>query len=404
MAKKKNTRRADGRIAVQVYIGRDECNRRKYKTVYGNTQKEADEKALSVKLALKKGLDVTSENDPFSRWADRWLAAKKTEVSLGQYKAYSCALEHLRPVLGDVPISKIKPIDIRDILNELAEINPNTGKPASKKLMLSIRSTASQIFRMAIDNRVIDYNPADAVSIPSAPEPTARRALTPEEQRWIEDTPHRAQIAAMIMMHAGLRRGELVALTWADIDLDAHTISVNKATEVVNGKFVVKPTPKTVNSIRIVDIPARLVEYLKAQPKTGMMVTTNARGGMHTESSFTRMWDSYMTELNLKYGDFSPFQRKKNNKQYKSKFDPEGVPFVIPHFTPHWLRHTFCTNMYLAGVDVLTAKEQMGHADVETTLGIYSHMDKQYKRREIKKVDEYLDASQMQVNKSEKVL
>ena len=256
---------------------------------------------------------------------------------------------------------------------------------------------------MAIDNRVLDYNPATAVALPSAPEPSARRALTLEEQHWIEDTPHRAQNAAMVMMHAGLRRGELVALTWADIDLEAHTISVNKAAEVVDGKFVVKPTAKSANSIRIVDIPIRLVEYLKTQPKTGMMVTTNARGGMHTESSFTRMWDSYMTELNLKYGDFSMFLTKGGKRQHTSKFDPKGVPFVIPRFTPHWLRHTFCTNMYLAGVDVLTAKEQMGHADVETTLGIYSHMDKQYKRRELKKVDEYLDASQMQVKNLEKL-
>lgn len=84
MPKKRNTKRADGRIAVQVYLGRDENGKRKYKTVYGATQKEADEKALQVKLAMKKGIDVTSELDPFSKWAERWMSIKKTEVSHGR--------------------------------------------------------------------------------------------------------------------------------------------------------------------------------------------------------------------------------------------------------------------------------------------------------------------------------
>ena len=82
----------------------------------------------------------------------------------------------------------------------------------------------------------------------------------------------------------------------------------------------------------------------------------------------------YLLELNAKYGDFSAFQMiDKNGKvrEIKSKFNPKGMPFVIPKITPHWLRHTFATVLYLAGVDVLTAKEQLGHTDIKTTLGIY---------------------------------
>lgn len=62
MPRKQNKRRADGRIAVQVYLGMVD-GKRKYKTVYGNTQKEADEAALQVKLALRKGIDVTAERE-----------------------------------------------------------------------------------------------------------------------------------------------------------------------------------------------------------------------------------------------------------------------------------------------------------------------------------------------------
>ena len=63
---------------------------------------------------------------------------------------------------------------------------------------------------------------------------------------------------------------------------------------------------------------------------------------------------------------------------------------LIPRFTAHWLRHTFITLMYMAGVDILTAKEQAGHEDIETTMGIYTHLDNQFKKKNVSKLDTYL--------------
>lgn len=77
---------------------------------------------------------------------------------------------------------------------------------------------------------------------------------------------------------------------------------------------------------------------------------------------------------------------------------------VIPAITAHWLRHTYITMLYLAGVDVMTAKEQAGHADIKTTMQIYTHLDSEYKSVQICKLDEYLDnknianVGQMRVN------
>ncbi len=389
MARQKNTRRADGRYAVQIFLGRDECGKRLYKTVYGATQKEADQKALEVKLSLKKGIDVTSEYDAFAVWAERWLSLKRAEVSHGQYAACASALKHLMPSLGQIPLSKIRAADLQRIILSLAEQNPNTGAPTSVKTLKSIRSCASQIFRLAIENRVIEFNPADAVRIPRTVEPSVRRALTPVEQSWIEQTPHRAQTAAMIMLHAGLRRGELIPLTWSDVDLDARTITINKAVEVIRGKFVVKSTAKNEYSLRVVDIPARLVNYLRLQPRTSVFVCTNARGNMHTESSFTRMWESYLVDLNQKYSDVQSI----TGGRPSSKFSPSGIVWGIPRFTPHWLRHTYATNLYLSGVDVLTAKMQLGHSRIETTLDIYTHLNRAHQRKSIDKLDAYLGSS-----------
>ena len=68
------------------------------------------------------------------------------------------------------------------------------------------------------------------------------------------------------------------------------------------------------------------------------------------------------------------------------------MPIVIDKITAHMLRHTFITNMYLAGVDVLTAKEQAGHSDIQTTLNIYTHLDGIYKKKEISKLDQFYAA------------
>jgi len=394
MPKKKNTTRKDGRIKSKVYLGLDESGKRKYKYVYGRTQPEVDEKVLQLKISMRKGIDVTAERDTFGEWADRWIKVKALEVSRARKVAYESHIKHLKKNLEYSAITKMRPADLQDIVTALSIKNPNTGKPMARETLSGLKSTAIQIFQLAIDNRVIDYNPANAVRLPNTPPPSPRRALTDNEQGWITDTPHRARRAAMIMMYAGLRRGEVIPLLWSDIDLKEKTIRVNKAIEFVGGKPILKDTTKTPAGIRSVDIPQKLVDFLSTEPHESIYVCVTAKDKMHTESSWRRLWESYLADLNIKHGDFSPFEKK-----YESKFDPKGVPFVIPLITPHWLRHTFCTMLYMAGVDAVTAMAQMGHSDIKTTLETYTHLDALHKRKSMNKLDVFLgDGGQMGVS------
>lgn len=399
MPRKQNKRRSDGRIAVQVYLGTVD-GKRKYKTVYGNTQKEADEAALQVKLAMRKGIDVTADRDTFGDWALRWIKLKKTKVSDGQYRAYQSCVSHLER-LRHMQISKIKTADIQDIIDDLASENPNTGKPAAHKTLEMVRMTVSQIFDLAIANRVMDYNPAHAIEINKNAPRGKRRALTDEEQGWIINTPHRAQRSAMIMMYAGLRRGELIALTWEDVHLkalgaDYNGIDINKSASRDGSKLIIKPFAKTEAGTRTVYIPQVLADYLisermkdcetsKIGNKTILINTTyvcrSSHGDMMTLSAWDRMWESYLCDLNIKYGKFA---------KPPNKFDPKGVPMMIPNITAHWLRHTFASLLYLSGVDVVTAKKQMGHADIKTTLQIYTDFEDKYKIRSMDKMDKFI--------------
>lgn len=394
MSKRSNATRSDGRIAVQVYIGRVDGKRR-YKTVYGKTQKEADQKAQEIKIALGKGLDVTRENDTFGKWSDRLLQIKKSMVCDNQYNALKGAHDHLNRYLKCQPIKKVTADDIRIVLYDLAENNPNTHRPTSKRTLSGVLHFASQVFELAIDNRIIEFNPCRSVSIPKGAPQSFRRALTAEEQQWIADTPHRAQCAAMIMMYAGLRRGELIPLTWNDVDLKNGTITVNKAVESVNSKFRIKDSAKTPAGIRVVSIPDVLIDYLKAesQNKKSVFVCPSASNGMMSASSWKRLWESYINALNIKYGNFTDKQLetmgiKPGHKP--GKCNPHKIPMAIPPITPHWLRHSFASLLYMSGVDVLTAKEQLGHADIKTTLEIYTHLDSMFKTKSMTKLNKYL--------------
>lgn len=391
MAKSRVKKRPDGRYMMQIYLGMVD-GKRKYKSVYGASVKEVENKAQEVRVSLGKGLDIAAERDTFAEWSEKYLVLKAGSVSAGHYKGLVSKATTINYYLGRLPITRIRTADVQQMILELGKCNPWTGAASAKKTLVDYRSICSQIFQLAIQNRLMDYNPAGAVVIPSNAPKEQRRALTKEEQGWILNTPHRAQKAAMLMMLSGLRRGELIPLTWPDIDLSAGTIRVNKAVEKIGNRFRVKPMTKTEAGMRVVSIPRLLVDFLKAQPKDGLLVCPGSDGNMMSDTGWKRMWDSYLTDLNLKYGTF--------HRHVTSKYDPHGVPMVVPHFTAHWLRHTFCSLLYMAGIDVVTAKEQMGHADIKTTLAIYTHLDAQYKKNTMEKLDAFLEetnASHMQV-------
>lgn len=392
MPKKSNTKRADGRYAVQVYLGRDQ-GKRKYKTVYGATQKEADRKAEEIKAKLHKGIDVSNASD-FSTWSDHYLSYKKSETSDDQYSLIKSRVEFWNEKFLYCKIADIRPLDVRQALDDLAERNPYTGKPTSKRTLSFYLQIIRSIFDYAIDNRVIEYNPASRVKVPNAKQSNERRALTQEERQRVIAFKHRGQLAIMLMMLSGLRRGEATALQWSDIDFDNHTITVDKSYNFKSS--TIKP-PKNGKS-RVVTVPQILTDFLKTVEKKSIYVITSANGKMMTEIAWKRLLDSYLYDMNLAYGNFT--------KDYK-KHTPEKIPMVIQPFTLHCLRHTFCTMMYEAGVDVLVAQQQMGHSDVKTTLSIYTHLQQEHQVNNISALDKYLknsannngDASHMQVSK-----
>lgn len=385
MPQKNNTVRKDGRYAVQVYIGR-ENGKRKYKTVYGKSQKEANNKAREIKNQLAKGVDLIAENT-FGEWKNKWLAFRKNQMTPARYKETETRCEYFSDVF-DIKLIDLRPVHFQEIIDELAVENPFTHNPSSYRLLSEIKGIATQIIRYAIENRITDYNPALYVKISAQNPPQKRRALTKEEQQRVREFPHRAQTAAMIMLYSGLRRGELTALTWDNVDLDNKTITVNKSFDFKNKK--IKP-PKTLSGSRIIYIPDVLVDYLKSVKRTNVLVFPSASGNMMSVSAWRRLWDSYLLDMDIHY-----YPQFKEDGTVKQKSDPEKRQLTLEPFTPHCLRHTFCTLMYSAGIPAVSAMEQMGHADISTTLGVYTHISKEQQQTDISKLNSFISANASQ--------
>ena len=376
MAKKTNNQRADGRYMVKVYIGMKD-GKKQYKYVYGKTQKEANIKAEELKVSLRKGMDISSSNDSFKTWANYWLTSKKHEVSEERNKTLVSRSNIWIGAIGNAQITQIKPFELQSILFSIAAKNPYTGQPMAKKTIRGYVQVINAIFEFAMDNRVIDYNPASKLKAPQGAVTSQRRALTEIERARVMEFEHRAKPSAMLMMLSGLRRGEATALQWNDIDFTNNKISATKSFNFKSMDF--KP-PKNGKS-RVVSVPQMLIDYLKTLPRVSPFVLTNAKGQMMTDISWRRLYESYMHDMNIEYGF---------NGNAPDKFSPIKIPMVITPFTPHELRHTFCTIMYEAGIDALTAKEQMGHSDIKTTLSIYTHLSQQHKENEVNKLDAFL--------------
>ena len=380
MAKTKRTKRADGRYEETIMLGYDEKGKAIRKHIYGRTNKEVDEKIKAIRITLGKGLDVSAQEDNFSVWAEHWLSFKRANIGNSQYTHYVTYIRYLREYIGDMALKDIRLLHIQTVINDLYEKNPNTGKPSSKKTLKEIRGTAKQIFDFAMDNKVLDYNPADKVKIPKEATEKEREALTKEQQRWITEMPHEMQTAAMIMLYAGLRRGELIPLLWSDIDFKKKTIAVNKAVDLSEDKAKLKGT-KTKAGNREIIMPDILIEYLQGIKRTNILVCPSPKGKLYTATQWRRAWNSYLFDIDLCYG--KAWGRK-------SKYDPRYKGISIDRITPHMLRHTYCTNLILSGVAPITVKELMGHANIRVTLDIYTHITAEFKQNDVNKYNEYL--------------
>lgn len=329
--------RADGRYRCKY----------KDRTFYGRTEKEA----LDAREAYRRSLLA----DPFRRdnirlsvYGERWLKAHKGHLTPGPYNTHKRMLDRLVETTGDAFLRDVRPTDVELYYQQFA------GK--SRSLICDARDTVRGLFRAALADGYIDRDPAAAVTPPKGTAGT-HREITDAERDLIHRTQHRLRPAVMVMLYAGLRRGEVMALNVSrDVDFAARTVTVREAVRFDSQGHPEVVDPKTEAGARVVPLLPGLAAEL--QGITGPLCLS-ASGEPMTESAWSRAWESYLYALAVTM----------NGRPRSPRH-----PWPTVSIRPHDLRHSFCTMLYNAGVDLKTAMLWMGHADQTMTMRVYTHL------------------------------
>lgn len=323
----KITQRSDGRYTTS--ITNPKTKKRIY--FYGKTKKEVNQKVLAYNGEISK-------TPLFSEIADKWWSEAIEQIEYQTAKSYKHIKSDAIEEFGDKPISEIKTQDIDLYLKKLAKRN------YAQKTVSNYKNVVNMIFKYAIIQNEIQFNPCEVITVPKGLPKEKRRSASPEDEKIIRETAD-IWIFPYFALTTGLRKGEIIALKWKDIDFENNCITVNKSSYYKSNKPIIK-TPKTESGYRIVPLLNCLkekIEKLKSDPEA-YVISENGKDPLTSRQ----------------------FQRRM--KEYKQK---TGITC-----TAHQLRHSFATDGFEAGLDPKTMQEIIGHKQLSTTMDIYTDFRK----------------------------
>lgn len=363
-------KRTDGRFTVTLDIGVD--GQRKRKFFYGKTITEAKQKRAAYIKAHPADSPLAHADSTLAEWADWWFPLYNTDIAKRTVATREIALKQIKAALGSIPLTDVRPSQIREYMNTLA------GK--DKSTISMHKNLLRKMFDVALQERLIVSSPCAGMHTPKARQRQGHRLLSEWEQNVIKTAaPHsRVGIWAMLMMYAGLRREEMAALRWTDIDMNTRLLTVAQASEL-NSAGEMK-SPKTAAGFRTIPIVPPLYAVLDAVPVHDRygLVCTNAAGDPLTVTSYRQGWSSFMRVClrvanNIEpYGHTIGWRVDKSKEKLKEKWKDFAC-------TAHDLRYTYATILYDAGVDVQTAASLLGHSDVTVTMRIYTKLSEKTK-------------------------
>ena len=387
MKHRRKGERKDGLIQRSLMIGRKKDGSPDRVYFYGHSIKEAEAKKQKYKERLEYGVDHDYDNITVSEWIDLWyekyiLGAKRTQLLSASSKAgYASRIKQLKHAIGSMRMKDVREHHLQEALYNVH----GESRDAAAKYAGFVR----RIFKKAKTNRVILDNPAEALDTPDGTKGT-HRAL----QRWEVDLilsnwdKHRCGIWAVTMMLTGMRRGELVAQEWKNIDLVNRRISITNAARIDESIHFVDGPTKSEAGIRTLPICKSLLVVLESIPeeKRNGKLCRNAKGGPITPSSFRKGWQSYRKAM-WRIANGQPM----NQQGRRTDKEPPPDSETSFNWRTHDLRFTFATAMYDAGVPVKAAQYYMGHADIRLTLDLYTQLSAEREKESNIQLTSFLD-------------
>ncbi len=358
------TRRGKGSWRLKFDRGSDPATgkrRTEYVTVRG-TKKEAQAELIRRLAQVDEGSFVEKSGSTVGDYADHWLEAiAPSKASAKTRERYAeIVAHHIKPRLGKIGLQQLDGTAIDGFYQHLRTAGRRDGKGGlASQTVLHVHRLLSQILASAVKAKKLRVSPMVGVQTTPRVRKEEIQVLDDAEMRKLLQYLHGRPIYMPVMLAAatGMRRGEILALRWRDLDFTRATLQVAQVAEETKTGVTVKE-PKTDRSRRTINLPALLVAELRrhrkdlaelwlklgtGKPKSDLVFPT-IEGGIRTPRAFS--------------------------KEFAREADAAGVP----HVTFHGLRHTHVTHLLRSGVPVHVVSARAGHANPAVTLNIYAHV------------------------------
>jgi integrase len=354
MAKKRGNsegsiyRRKDGRYAASIAV-----EGQRY-TSYAKTRSQANDKLQELQRKQQQGVPLVTSQMPLREYLAQWLERIKSSRRPSTYEGYEIMVRvHIIPHLGHIRLGRLAPEHIEKAYTAMQA----QGKSASVVEHVHLR--LSRALADATSRHHIPMNPCQAVTPPRV----LSREFNPPDAQEINLLLEVAKDgeyyeALYTAFFTGLRRGELLALRWRDVDLDLATISVTRSVYMAKRGEAVYQAPKTAKGRRLISLTPSTVTMLQNLLKRQL--------------GDALLFDYHIDDGSLlfRYPSGAPILPRGLTGAFKKIAHQAGME----GYRLHDARHAHATLMLKQGVHPKIVQERLGHANVGTTLNIYSHV------------------------------
>lgn len=341
-------KRSDGRYVKKVLLSN---GKPKYLYSAAPNEREANK---DFNRQMRELVENEKDKTLFCTVSDAWASEHFPKLEHNSLKAYKPGLKDVDAHFKDFHIEEIQPHHVNTFMEKMVKKGMAYKTIKGRMLVLNL------VMKHAIYQQLITVNPCQYINLPKNLPKKKRAAQTTDDTALVlqhTDTPF--GVLAYFFLFTGCRRGEALALRPSDIDLKNKTVKIHSTVEWIGCKPHIKDHPKTDAGNREIPLTDKVIELIKPYMKQ-KYIFQNEKGELYNNSQVTRGWAKYM--------------------------ESSGVSV-----TPHQLRHGYATMLFDAGIDVKTAQRWLGHADIKTTLDIYTHLSELREAQSTEKLFDYIN-------------
>ena len=357
-----------------IRVNDSETGISKPKWVGGFASEEAAKAARDEgRVKARRGEYIDRNRVTVTAYLDDWIDSHAMEIKPRTLLDYrSCIRLYVTPRIGNLPIQAVRPSTITKLYRDLLTSGGRDGKPLAVTTVTHLHAVLRKAFRDAvIVDELIGSNHVERAKRPRVQAHEPVTVWTVAQLRVFLSTARQHRLSAFfhVAAYTGARRGELLNLRWADIDLAAKRITITGSTAVIAGERV-NGTTKS-GRTRVVSIDDETVAVLRQHR------SDQAAEQLRVGDSWRGIKDGYVFTTGWGEPIYPDTVTSLITKLIRAHNEPENGPCPkdqLPHARLHDLRHIHATTLLLSGVPVHVVAARLGHADPAITLRVYAHV------------------------------